>query len=190
MLSQESAEPGHRFFAAPRGHEHHRLFAAIKIDEHRHVGVAPLGRGLIQADGSQFAEVEALDRAADVVLDDAPQPLIGDLDDARGGQHRHLAHQHQGRLLEQQREATAFAALPRVLGRPGGGYPQHAVLVAVCARDPCCDVAVVLEEVQMAPGEFGEVMRLAGLIADRAGKQAAAVGGNLQVEFMWLFAGL
>jgi hypothetical protein len=40
---------------------------------------------------------------------------------------------------------------------------------------------VVLEKVQMEPSEFGEVMRLAGLAADRTGKQAAAVGGNLQM---------
>ena len=91
-----------------RGHEHHRLFAAIKIDEHGYVGVAPLGRGLIQADGSELAEVEALDGAADIVLDDTPQPFVRDLDNAGGSQHRHLAHQHQGRLLEQQSEATAF----------------------------------------------------------------------------------
>jgi hypothetical protein len=183
MFGQESAKLGHCFFAVSRGHEHHRLFAAIKVDEHGHVGVAPLGRGLIQANGSELAEVEALDRAADIVLDDAPQPLVGDLDDAGGGQHRHLAHQHQGRLLEQQSEATALAC-------PRGGHPQHAVLAAVCARDLGGDVAMVLEEVQMAPGEFGEVMRFTGLAADRAGKQAAAVGGNLQMQFVWLFAGL
>src|SRR5271169_2945244 len=49
---------------------------------------------------------------------------------------------------------------------------------------------MVLEEIQMAPGEFGEVMGFTGLAADRAGKQAAAVGGNLQVQFVWLLAGL
>src|ERR1700722_7968430 len=42
----------------------------------------------------------------------------------------------------------------------------------------------------MTPGEFGEVMRFAGLAADRAGKPAAAVGGNLQMQFVWLFASL
>jgi hypothetical protein len=109
MFGQESAEPGHRFFAAPGGHEHHRLVAAIKIDEHSHIGVAPLGRGLIQTDGGELAEVEAFDRAANIVFDNTPQPLVGDLDDTGGGQHRHLAHQHQDRLLEQQSEATAFA---------------------------------------------------------------------------------
>jgi hypothetical protein len=40
---------------------------------------------------------------------------------------------------------------------------------------------MVLEKVQMAPGEFGEVVGFTGLTADRAGKQAAALGGDLQV---------
>jgi len=70
------------------------------------------------------------------------------------------------------------------------GDPQHAVLVAVCAWDLGGDVAMMLEKVQMPPGEFGEVVGLTRLAADRAGKQAAAVGGNLQMQFVWLFAGL
>ncbi len=49
---------------------------------------------------------------------------------------------------------------------------------------------MVLEKIQVTPSEFGEVMGFTGLAADRAGKQAAAFGGNLQVQFMWLFAGL
>jgi hypothetical protein len=151
-----------------------RTLNPMAQSEHGHVGVAPLGSGLIQADGSEIAEVEALDRAADIVLDVAPQPLVGDLDDTGGGHQRHLANQHQGRLLEQQSEATALPS-------PRGSHPQHAVLVAVCAWDLGGDVAMVLEKVQMAPGEFGEVVGFTGLAADRAGKQAAAVGGNLQV---------
>jgi hypothetical protein len=182
MLGQESAKSDHRLFAAPRGHEHHRLVGTVEIDEHGHISLSALGRGLIQADGRNLAEVQALDGAADIMPDDAPQALISDLDDAGGGQHRHLAHQHQGCLLEQQSEVTALAG-------PGGGHPQHAVLGAIRAWQLRGDVAVMLEKVQMAPTEFGEVVRLAGLAADRTGKQAAAVGGDLQVEFMWLFAG-
>jgi hypothetical protein len=33
---------------------------------------------LIQADGREFAEVKALDRAGDIMLDDAPQPCKSD----------------------------------------------------------------------------------------------------------------
>src|SRR5271156_2174992 len=64
------------------------------------------------------------------------------------------------------------------------------MLGAVGARYLGRDVAVVLEEVQVAPGELGEVVRLAGLAADRAGELAAAVGGDLQVKFVRLFAGV
>src|SRR5271156_587151 len=64
------------------------------------------------------------------------------------------------------------------------------MLGAVGARYLGRDVAVVLEEVQVAPGELGEVVRLSGLAADRAGELAAAVGGDLQVKFVRLFAGV
>ena len=53
---------------------------------------------------------------------------------------------------------------------PGGGDPQHAVLVAVCAWDLGGDLAMVLETVPMPPGEFGEVVGFTGLAEDRAGK--------------------
>jgi hypothetical protein len=39
-----------------------------------------------------LGEVEALHGLADVVADDAPQALVGDADEAGGGQHRHLTH--------------------------------------------------------------------------------------------------
>src|SRR4051794_3358256 len=64
------------------------------------------------------------------------------------------------------------------------------MLGTVGARHLGRDVAVVLEEVQVAPGELGEVVRLARLAAHRAGEQAAAVGGDLKVQFMRLFAGI
>ena len=99
------------------------------------------------------------------------------------GPDRHLAYQHQGRLLKQQGEAAALTG-------PRHGDPQHAMLGAVGARHLGRDVAVVLEEVQVAPGELGEVVRLARLAAHRAGEQAAAIGGDLKVQFMRLFAGI
>jgi len=100
-----------------------------------------------------------------------------------GCQHRHLAHQKQGRLFEQQREAAALAG-------PGNADPQHAVLRAVGAGDLGHDVAVMLKEIQMTPRDLGKVVRLAGLAARRAGEQAAALGANIEVEFVQLFAGI
>src|SRR4051794_38628121 len=64
------------------------------------------------------------------------------------------------------------------------------MLGAVGARHLGRDVAVVLEEVQVPPGELGEVVRLARVAAHRAGEQAAAIGGDLKVQFMRLFASI
>ena len=54
-----------------------------------------------------------------------------------------------------------------------------------CLRSPAWqlggDVPVILEEIQMPPSNFGEVMRFAELAADQTGKQAAALGNDLQV---------
>ena len=48
----------------------------------------------------------------------------------------------------------------------------------------------VLEEVQMPPAQLLPVVRLARLAADRAREAGAALGGNLQVQLMWLFVGV
>ena len=127
MLGEEGLESGDGVLAAARGDEDHRLVLAVEVDEHGDVGLPALGGGLIEADGLDAGEVEALDRLADVMLDDAPQALIGDTDDAGGGQHRHLAHQRNGDLFEQEREAAALAG-PRHID------PQHPMLGTVAAR--------------------------------------------------------
>jgi hypothetical protein len=61
---------------------------------------------------------------------------------------------------------------------------------AVGARHLGGDEAVVLEEVQVAPRELGKIVRLARLAANRAREQAAALGGDLQVQFVRLFVGI
>ena len=48
----------------------------------------------------------------------------------------------------------------------------------------------MLEEIQMTPRELGKVVRLAGIAAHRTGEQAAALGANIEVEFVRLFAGI
>jgi hypothetical protein len=56
--------------------------------------VAALGGGLVERDGLDMAEVKAVDGPADVELQDAPEPVIGDTYNTGGGD-GHLAHQHQ-----------------------------------------------------------------------------------------------
>src|SRR3546814_6760140 len=65
---------------------------------------------------------------------------------------RHLAGQHQRRLLKQQGKA---AALPR----PGYPHPLDAVLRTIGPRYPGRDIAVVLEEIQMTPAKLAKIMR-------------------------------
>jgi hypothetical protein len=55
---------------------------------------------------------------------------------------------------------------------------------AIHPRHPRRDQAVVLEEVQMPPGEALEVVRLAGPLAIRAREQRATVRNHLQVRLM------
>jgi hypothetical protein len=46
------------------------------------------------------------------------------------------------------------------------------------------DEAVVLKEVQVLPGEAGEIVRLAGMLAFRTGEQGAAFRRDFEVEFI------
>jgi len=83
---------------------------AVEIDEHGDVVVAALGRRLIEAESLQPAEIEPSHGLPDVVLDDAPQPLVGNADDAGRRQYRHLAREQHRRLLEQEREPAPLRA--------------------------------------------------------------------------------
>lgn len=183
MPDQERLELGDSLLAPARSDEHHRLVLAVEVDENGDVGVAALGGGLVEADGGDLGQVETRHRLADIVLDDTPQPLVGDLDNACHRQDRHLADQRQRRLLEQQCERAAFP-------RPRHADPKHPVIGAVCARHLGGDVAVVLEEVEMPPSELGEVVGLAGPAAHRAGEQAAPVGSHLQMQDVRLHCGV
>lgn len=96
------------------------------------------------------------------------------------GQHRHLPHQGQGRLLEQQGKA---AALPG----PGGVDSLDAVIGAVNPGKPGGDVAMMLEKIKVTPGELLKVMGFAQHSADRARIPGATVGGYLQEHLVRCF---
>src|SRR3546814_2196085 len=113
--------------------------------------------------------------------DDPPQSLIGDPHLPRCSQHRHLAGQHQRRLLKQQGKA---AALPR----PGYPHPLDAVLRTIGPRYPGRDIAVVLEEIQMTPAKLAKIMRFAGPSAFTACEGRSTVGFQVQVQLMWRLA--
>jgi hypothetical protein len=61
------------------------------------------------------------------------------------------------------------------------------------AFDPghvCRKVAMVLEKVQVPPGELFKIMRLAKLTTMGAGEPGAPVGADPDMEFMWRFVGI
>src|SRR5512134_2226192 len=110
------------------------------------VVVAPLGSRLIEGERREAGKVESPKRLGDVMLDDPPQPLVGDAAEPSRRQHRHLPDEGHRRLLEQQGET---ASLPR----PWNLHSLHPMLGAVRSRHPRSDQAVVLEEVQVPPDE-------------------------------------
>ena len=177
VAQQEGTELGHASLALARRHEDDGFDAAIHVDEHGDVFMATLGGGFVETDGAHRPQVERGNGTMNIVPNDAPQPLVGDADEARRGQHRHLAHQNERRLLEQQRKS---AARPR----PRHHHPFDPVGLAVDPRHPRRDEAVVLEEVKMLPSEGGEVVRLASPPALRAGKHCAAIRDHLEMQFM------
>lgn len=123
-----------------------------------------------------MAQVEAAERPRDVESDHPPQPLVGHPDDAGGGD-RHLAHEGERRLLEQDGKAAVGAG-------PGDPHPQDAVFGTAHPRHPRLDEAVMLEEVEVPPGCLLPVVRLGWTAACRARKGRARLGDNLQPQFV------
>lgn len=164
-------------FAVAWDGEDHRLLLALHVEEYRHVTLAAPRGGFVDADGGHVAQIQLPQHAADVVVHDAPQPLVGDLQLPGDGQHWHLLDQRHGGLLEQQGEVTAWP-------RPGHLDALDAMLRALGAGHAGVQVAVVLEEVQVPPGLVGEIVSQAGLAAVRTGVEAAPLGLDVEVQAM------
>lgn len=179
MAAQKVAELPQGLLALAGYGKEHRLLAAHHVDEDGDVVVSPFGGGLVQTDGLHAGEIEAGDGLSDVVLDDAPQPGIGDLHQASSGQYRHLSHQGHGGLLGEQGEGAAFTR-PRHLNQ------TNLMFAALGARHTGRDVAVVLKEVQMAPALLDKVMGCAQLTALRTRVAGATLGLDLKVQLMRL----
>ena len=116
MVLQEGFELLQGLLALARRSEQHRLCAPLHVDEDGDVVVAPFACGLVQPDGLHGREVKVGYGLAHIVLDDSPQPLVGNPDDARGSIDWYLPCQCQGGLLEKQREGAALAC-PKNLGQ-------------------------------------------------------------------------
>lgn len=160
----------------------HARLGGVEIDEHRDVFQATLGGGLVERDGLDVAKIEPLDCLADIELQDALEPPVGDTDDAGGGD-RPLAHQQQRDPLEQQGE-------PAVRSGSGNVDAQHAVVGAVGARDTCRDNAGVPEEIEVPPAQLLPVVRLAEPAAGWAGEASTRLGGDTEMQFVGLLVDL
>lgn len=144
--------------------------------------MAAFGGGFVERDGPHSAEIETVDGLADVELQDAPEPLVGDADDPSGRGDGPLAHQRQRGLFEQQGEAA-------VRTRPRYVDTQYAVVGAIGSGDAGGDKAGMLEEVEVTSGHLLPVVWLAQAAAGWAGKACTRFGGDSQMQFVGLFAG-
>lgn len=90
----------------------------------------------------------------------------------------HLPGQGHDNLLKEQGKATARSC-------PRNCDPVGATVRATHSRHTRRQVAVMLEEVEVPPCEFQEVMRLAVSATARTGMAGASVGAERQMEFVW-----
>jgi len=177
MLMEKPAEFGQALLALAGGDEDHRLLLAVQVDEHGDVIMPALAGGFVQGHRLDPAEIQPGKSLGHIVVNHPPQARVADADDAGRGQNRHLSHQGHGGLLEQQSEAAALPS-PRRLD------PFDTVVGAVHPGQPGGDIAMMLEEIEVAPGEFLEVVGLAQHPADRAGVLGSPVGGHLQKDLV------
>lgn len=160
---------------AGRG-ENHGPCLPVHVHEDGGVMMSPLGRRFIKADTAQAAEVELAHGLEDVMPNHASDALVGDADVPGDGLHRHLSGQEHDGLLQKQREAVAFAG-------PRDVDPMDAVPRTLDAWNPGFDQTMVLEEVQMPPGEILEVMGFAELFTLGARIEGAAFGLDVEAQF-------
>lgn len=183
MGFNERAELSQAFLALTWSREDHGPVGTIQVNEDGDVIVPTLGRGLIQTDGLDVFQVQRIDGFGHIVMDDAPQAGIRDLDMTRYGIDRHLSNEAHDNLLKKQGKPAAFPG-------PWGFDASDSMFRAIDPRQSGCEVTVMLEEVEMPPREFLEVVSLARGSALGARIQRSAVGTDLQVELGWRMVGI
>ena len=108
MGFNERAELSQAFLALARSREDHGLIGAVQVDEDGDVVVPTLGCGFIQTDGLEALQVQRSDGFGHIVMDDAPQTGIRDLDVTRDGIDRHFSNEAHDNLFKKQGKTAAF----------------------------------------------------------------------------------
>ena len=143
-------------------------FSLVQIDEEGNVILAAAGGGLIDADLSDGRMVGFATRRIHVMIDDAPHAGVVFTDQSRDSQDGHGLGELDNEGFKQQGEA-AFGPGPR------DGDAVDAAEGTFDAGRAGMEIRLVLEEVQVAPGErFGVVGLAVGGGADRARKGGAS----------------
>ena len=165
-------ELANRVGVAPLGDE--RDAAGVDVDNQSNVVMAALCSGLVDAHAFDFGQVHACDGRVDVMEDDAPQALVGDLEEALGGDgDGHVHDERHGKRLKHQREAG-------VLARPWHLDLTHAARLAGDARRTRGEESLMLEEVEMPPRLLDGVVDGAALNLAFGTREARA---RLEVHF-------
>ena len=137
-------------------------------------------RGLIQANSGNCGQVQLGHGYTYIVFDIPPQALISNFYDSCGTGDRHLPDQGHGGLFKEQRKTAALSS-------PRNVHSADAVLIALDPGHIGSQVAMMLEKVEMPPGEFPEIMGLAQFAAVWAWITAASLSADANMQFMGRF---
>ena len=137
--------------------------------------MATAGSGLIDADLSDGGVVGLAAGGIHVMVEDAPNQGIVFTDQARGSQDGHGLDELDDESFKQQGESAV---------RSGPGYVDaaYAAQGTLDARGAGVEIGLVLEEVQVAPGEGVGVVGLAGSGAEGTSKGGAGREVEIDVE--------
>jgi hypothetical protein len=138
------------------------LCASRKVDEYSDIVMAPLRGRFVKAESLQGSEIDISHGLPDIEINDSPQTLIGDFHNTGSGKNGHLPDNRHGSLLKQQGELTALSG-PRRLDS------LNSMVRAIRARYRSGEIILMLKKIEMAPGEFFEIMGLAHSSAVREG---------------------
>ena len=145
MLFQGFHEFRPRFLVLAFGGKEHAPFD--QVGEHGQVFMPLAHAHLIDADAADVAEVRLGIGRAHLPEEHPPQPRVRLADQFAYFAHGHFTHEQQG-------EGFKLLGEVRAQPLPGRAHPENvAALAALAAGQPAGDLAAMLEDIEMPPGE-------------------------------------